>query len=172
MFQHVTPWKFNPQNQDCIYWAFLFLPEHFQHHWSPSWPWHQNITGIAQMPAAHQDIFGAKDVFWELSEGVRVSPSQGSPSPSLQGLCSCWRDGATSDWGDPWQIPVFSSLPLPNEQETPRAPHPASTLLPAPQIPREWAEFGGAGLSQPLPVPLGAAPLEEDKEPVQTLQLG
>lgn len=86
-----------------------------------------------------------KGIFWEFSEGVRASPTPCPPFPSLQGFWSCWRDGTSSNGDDPWQIAVSSSLLFLNEQETPPAPHPASTPLPAPQIPGEWAEFGELG---------------------------
>lgn len=128
MFQHATPCEFNPQNQDCICCASLFLSIS-----SPSWPGHQNPAGIAQMLLAGTS-FGQRN-FWEFWEGVRVSHSLCSPSPSLQGFCSCWRDGTSSNWGK------FLCL-LPSHPQK-FLLHP--TALPAPQIQENELNLGELG---------------------------
>lgn len=168
MFQHVTPWKFNPQNQDYIYCASLFLPEHFQPHWSSSWPRHQNITRIAQICSVSFE----QRTFLGIvrgGEGSSLSVLSTLFSPGLLLLLE-GRDLLRSRWS--LAKPCVLLPPPPqwagNSSCTPACIH----SPPSPQIPREWAEFGGAGLSQPLPVPLGAALLEESKEPVHFLQLG
>lgn len=144
MFQHTTPWKFNPQNQDCVYCASLIPPEHVQHCWSPSWPRHQNTAGIAQMLAPHWDVFWTKAFFGNSERGWGLLPLRALHS-LLSRASDLARGMGPSNGDDPWQIPVSSSLLFLSEQETPPAPHTASSPLPAPQIPGEWAEFGELG---------------------------
>lgn len=122
MFQHASPWKFNPLNRGCIYCVSLSLPEHFQPCWSPSR--HQNTAGIAQMPArllpgtsfGQRNSFGNSESGWGFLLSVLSIPF----SLPLPFLLKGWDLPKLS-----WSL-ANSCVLLPNEQETPPAPHPAS----------------------------------------------
>lgn len=165
MFQHASPWKFNPLNRGCIYCVSLFLPEHFQPCWSPSR--HQNTAGIAQMPArllpgtsfGQRNSFGNSESGWGFLPLSALHPLLSSSPILAKGM-------------GPSQIELILGKFLCPPPQWARNSSCTPPCIPAPQIPWEWGEFEGAELSQPLPAPLGAAALGENKEPVQTLQLG